>query len=231
VRGAIAPPALVVGAFVTSLVHAAAGEEPPQPTGERGSRALLALVDARLAWVDRPPPVTIKTPGKGGVPVEGLPSDFMSRDGTMFAETVGASLLLASPKPFVFPLFGLALGVGGGGYADHGTLGAATFDRNPTMLYGNVELPGVGLMADGPGWRGWAMLVPGVDFVTLYGRFHDASVAFDAEGDGVAFSLRFEVRGCARALAWTWWCGAIGPTLVEGDTFLNGGFVSSGAMF
>jgi hypothetical protein len=216
--------------LVASFVHSADAQEEAR-VDEGGSRAVLALLDARMDWVNRPPPVRLKTPGKGGVTIDGLPSDFVPRDGTTFGGSLRASVLLASRRPLVVPLFGLALGAAGGGYADQGTFGAAVFDRNPTILYGTLELPGAGLMAEGSGWRGLATLVPGIDFYTLYGRFHDASVAFDAEGDGAAFALRFEMRGCAKALDRTWWCAAVGPTLFEGDTFFNGGFVMTGAMF
>jgi hypothetical protein len=99
-------------------------------------------------------------------------------------------------------------------------------------VFGTLELPGVGLAADGPGWRALVKLIPGVDFVTLNGRFHDPSVSFDAVGEGRAFSLRLEARGCAtRVLPWVSLCAAGGPTLLEGETFFNGGFLTAGVMF
>jgi hypothetical protein len=185
-------------------------------------------VDGVVAWVNRPPPASIYTPGKGGVPVEGLPYDWVTRSGTMTA--VGLRLsMMTTQKPFVFPLFSLSLALGGGGYVSHAAYQGATLDRSDPLFFGQIGLPGVGLMSQEPGWLASVALVPGVDFFGWNGNLSAPPVQFSVQGDAVAFVLRAEARVCAKVDRW--WCAAGGPNLLEGETWFNGATLSVGTSF
>jgi hypothetical protein len=221
------PIAAAATTLLASLGHGARADD--AVASPRAWPSFGGDVDARLVWIDRPPPVRLRTPGKGGVDIGGLPGDFVPRTSTLFAATAHVSLYVARSDPVFFPVFGLAFGAGGGGYADSGGFGAAVFDRSGAVAFGTLELPGVGLQSGGAGWRGLVSLVPGLDFVTLNGSFHDASVHFDAEGSGGAFSLRAEARVCSKS-GGAWLCVAGAPTVLEGESFFNGGYFAIGAM-
>jgi hypothetical protein len=222
---------LVVGtaSVIAWLAALPAGAQEQGYASRRTSPTVGGSVDARLVWVDRPPPVRLRTPGKGGVDIDGVPGDFVPRTSTFFAATVHASVYVAPSNSLVLPLVGLAFGAGGGGYADRGTFGAAAFDRKSTIAFGTLELPGFGFQTARDGWRAVVSVIPGIDFVTMSGHFHDASVDFDAEGAGAAFSLRAEARVCMKS-GQTWLCATGAPTLVEGETLLDGGFFGVAAM-
>jgi hypothetical protein len=215
--------------LLASLGHRARADEDSPAAAPRPWPCFGGTVDARLVWIDRPPPVRLRTPGKGGVDIGGLPDDFVPRTSTLFVTTAHASLYLATSDSLFFPLFGLAIGAGGGGYADSGSFGAAVFDRSGAVVFGTLELPGVGLQAEGTRWRALVSMVPGIDLVTLNGSFHDASVHFDAEGDGRAFSLRAEARVCGK-FGSTWLCVAGAPSVLEGESLFNGGYFAIAAM-
>jgi hypothetical protein len=222
------------GAFAAALLLVVLGDrsvraEPDSALVSLPSPWAGGSVDGRLVWVDRPPPVRLRTPGKGGVDIGGLPGDFVPRTGMLFAMTVHFSFYLARSDALFFPLFGLAIGAGGGGYADRGAFGAAVFDRSGPIAFGTLELPGVGVQDQWDRWRGLVSVVPGIDFVTLPGHFHDASVDFDAEGSGGAFALRLEARICRKS-GESWICASGASTVVEGESLLNGGFFGLAAM-
>jgi hypothetical protein len=185
-------------------------------------------VDGVVAWVNRPPAASIYTPGKGGVPVGGLPYDMVTRSGTMTAVGLRVSMV-TTQKPFVFPLMSLSLAAGGGGYVRHATYQGATLDRSDPVFFGEIGLPGAGVMSQAPGWLVSVTLVPGLDFFGWNGNLSAPPVQFAVQGDAVAFVVRAEARVCAKVDRW--WCAAGGPNLLEGETWFNGATISIGTSF
>jgi hypothetical protein len=181
-------------------------------------------IDAGLAWIDHPPPLTLYTPGRGGTRIGGLPDDFVKGNAPLYTFQIHTSFTITPPGPLVFPVFGMGIGFGAGGYPDSTTSGDVVYRNSGAAGFATLELSGIGLRAATRDLRVLVSVVPALDLFWASGHVSDPSLDFDASGTGKAFALRARGEVCARS-GDGWLCAYAGTSVVEGWSFLNGGFV------
>jgi hypothetical protein len=213
---------VAVGSLVAVPARAQDEPSPGPPAAESETHGVREL-DVGAAWLDRPPPLTLFTAGKGGTRIGGLPDDLVHGASPLYLFMLHAGFTLTR-GPFVLPIFGLGIGFGGGGYPDTTTYGDVAY-RGNLVGVASFELGGIGLRAEGRSVRGQATLVPSFDAFWQAGHLSDPSIDLDATGYGKAFALRARGELCGKH-GDSWLCVAAGPTLIEGERFLDGGFVA-----
>ena len=199
----------------TPLVLALAlGSSVPAVARADDKWSLQARVDLRLTWIDHPPSLS-QVNGTSLLPL--TPStgaaDIVSLHG-------GVDLARA---PLVFPLLGLDLGAGAGGY------GGGAFSQDGPVWMMSLSLPGVGVGTSATSWRWMVAVTPAIDFLETSGHFVVNGANVTASGDGLAFALRSRAELCLRnGPKPPWVCVSGGPTLLQGERWLDGGWVGVG---
>jgi hypothetical protein len=215
--------ALFVVALGSLVAAPARAQDEPSPGPDVPDHEhAVREADFGVAWIDRPPPLTLFTSGRDGTRIGGLPDNLVPGAAPLYLFTLHASFTLVR-GPLVFPILGLGLGFGGGGYPDT-TFGDVSYHGNVVGL-ASIELGGLGVRAEGRHVRAQATLIPSFDGFWQTGHVSDPSIDLDATGYGKAFALRARGELCLKH-GDGWLCAAGGPALIEGERFLDGGFLA-----
>jgi hypothetical protein len=181
--------------------------------------------DGRVTWIDHPPTLS-HINGTSLLPVT-QPASPVYVAGLHFD-------LTAFDEPLALPLVGLDLAVGGGGYdgGAGGNDGMQPYHQDGPVWFMSLTLPGLGIGTSSSNFRWLVAVNPAIDLLETAGHFVLSDVDVDAKGDGLAFAIRARAEICFRGDEQSQWlCAVGGPTLLQGDRFLGGGYVGLGTMF
>jgi hypothetical protein len=207
--------------FLIGLVAASVG-----PTALSTARAddkwgFDAAVDLGFKWIQTPPSLS-QVNGTTVFPVA-------PASGPAYLLTLHGDVA-ARYGPLLVPLTGLELGVGGGSYG--GGDGPQAYHTDGPLSLVSLGLPGIGLGTTDSNFRFKVSVNPAIDYLSIPGHFVVQGVNVDTTGDGLAFSLRSRAELCFRGdESAPWLCLVGGPTLLQGNQWLDGGYVGLGSMF